>query len=135
VTLVRDRVVAAMARFFGVHAWPDLTLLSEMRIGDCHPLHADAELQTADGWVPNHTSWRSHVGLLYLNSIGDDYRGGMLHLPTIGLTIEPLCGLLVAFPSGSRFVHEVTKVEAGRRMSMAIWLTTESAHGTLDGPT
>ncbi len=124
---IRARAIATMREFFHVTAYPEFTLMSEMRVGDCHPLHADAERQTAEGWVPNHTPWRSHVGLLYLNTCNADYRGGLLDLPGIGQTIEPVRGLFVAFPSGRRHVHKVTPVEAGRRLSMAIWLTGDAA--------
>jgi hypothetical protein len=128
-TRIRARAVAAMKDFFGIHnIWPNLTLLSEMRRGDRHPLHADAERETAHGWVPNHTSWRTHLGILYLSTSGIDCEGGILRLPAADLTIEPRTGRFVAFPSGRRYVHEVTAVETGSRRSLAIWLTPDSRY-------
>lgn len=127
-TTVRYRVVGAIKEFFDVaDESPELTLLSEMRTSDFHPLHADAEQRASGGWGPNHTHWRTHVGLLYLNTSGVDYQGGLLRLPDLGRTITPAAGMLVSFPTGHRHVHEVTPVTSGRRLSMAIWLTADVA--------
>lgn len=127
-TAVRERVVTAVKKFFDVSdEQPELTLLSEMRTTDCHLLHADAERQVMGGWGPNHTYWRTHVGLLYLNTSGADFEGGLLKLPVLGRTIAPAAGMLVSFPTGHRYVHEVTSVISGRRLSLAIWLTADAA--------
>jgi predicted 2-oxoglutarate/Fe(II)-dependent dioxygenase YbiX len=128
VTAVRERVVITMQEVFQVPTHlPDFTLLSEMRVGDSHALHADGERHTAQGWRPNHTPWRTHVGLLYLNTSGVDYQGGLLRLPTISRTITPEKGMLVAFPSGHRHMHEVTTIDAGQRQSFTVWLTGNSS--------
>lgn len=124
ISSVRNRMVDAMLRVSPLVAqYPDLTMLSEMRVGDSHVLHADAERHTSSGWGPNHTPWRTHAGLLYLNTSGVDYRGGVLRLPGVGRTIVPTKGMFVAFPSGRRHIHEVTAVEAGKRHSLSVWLT------------
>lgn len=126
VTSLRERVVATVKKSFDVSdEWPELTLLSEMRATDCHPLHADAEQQISGGWGPNHTYWRAHVALLYLNTSGADFEGGLLRLPEVGRTITPTAGMLVSFPTGHQYVHEVTRVASGRRLSLAIWLTAD----------
>jgi predicted 2-oxoglutarate/Fe(II)-dependent dioxygenase YbiX len=123
---LRARAISRMREAFGAETlYPNFTLLSEMRVGDRHTPHADAERQTTEGWVPNHTSWRTHVGLLYLNSSGVDYEGGQLRLTCLDVTITPASGMFVAFPAGRRHVHEVTRIEAGQRLSLAIWLTGE----------
>ena len=126
---VRARAVARMKHFYAVpDAQPDLTLMSGMRVGDTHPLHADAEQRTPQGWGPNHTSWRTHVGLLYLNTSGVDYEGGLLRLPALGRTISPVAGMFVAFPSDRAHEHEVTRIDTGERLSLAVWLTGDPAH-------
>jgi hypothetical protein len=127
-TRVRLRAVDAMTDFLRDKAcWPDFTLLTEMHAGDSLPLHADAERSAPDGWEPNHTSWRIQVGLVYLNTCGTDYRGGLLRLPGLDQTFRPAQGMLISFPAGRRYVHEVTEVEAGRRLSLSIWLTRDPA--------
>jgi hypothetical protein len=131
----RNRIVATMRQGFSAATFPDLTLLSEMRIGDSHPLHADAEQETADGWKPNHAFWLTHAGLLYLNTCGIDYEGGLLELPTVGRTIAPARGMLVAFPSGRRHVHRVSEVTAGVRRTLTVWLTMDPARGEPFGGT
>ena len=125
---LRDRAVATIKeRFQTPFELPELSLVTEMRMGDSHPLHADAEVKTPQGWRPNHTGWRTRVGLIYLNTSGIDYQGGLLRFPKLGRTISPRAGMLVAFPAGRRHLHEVTPVETGVRRSLAIWLTADPA--------
>jgi predicted 2-oxoglutarate/Fe(II)-dependent dioxygenase YbiX len=125
IVAIRKLILTTMQRAFSTPALPDLTLLSEMRAGDRHPLHADAERQTPEGWEPNHAFWRTHAGILYLNTSGVDYEGGELHLPGVNRIIAPTKGMFVAFPSGRHHVHEVTEVKAGRRRTLSIWLTLD----------
>jgi predicted 2-oxoglutarate/Fe(II)-dependent dioxygenase YbiX len=106
---------------------PEWTLFAEMRVGDSRPLHADAARQTSDGWEENHTPWRTHVGLLYLNSAGVDFQGGNLLLPEISRTILPSSGLFVAFPSGRNHQHRVTTIESGTRLSFVVWSTGDAS--------
>jgi AMMECR1 domain-containing protein len=132
---VRQRAIATMESFFDIeNGRADYTLFTEMRVGDSHPLHADAERETADGWAPNHTPWRTHVGLLYLNTAGVDHQGGTLRLPGRGREIEPTAGLFVAFPSDRRYIHEVTTILAGARLTMAVWLTDDVSRTEHWGP-
>jgi hypothetical protein len=107
----------------------DYTLLTEMRIGDAHPAHADSESPSPDGgWIPNHTPWRHSVGMLYLNTNGLDYKGGELLFPTLGLRILPEAAQLVGFTSGRQHWHEVTPVTNGVRYSLSMWMTEDPAH-------
>lgn len=127
INAVRDRMTATMREFFDVPVeCPEFTLLTEMRVGDSHVLHADSERQTPTGaWEPNHTPFRTRVGLLYLNTNGVDYQGGVLHLPGLARAISPTRGMFVAFPSGRRHVHEVARVDAGKRLTLTVWLTAD----------
>jgi 2OG-Fe(II) oxygenase superfamily len=92
--------------------------------GDSHIPHADNERLEDGGWVPNHTPQRDYTGIAYLNH---DFRGGELVLPDLGITIAPRQGLLVGFPSNHEFVHAVPKVLSGKRYSLPIWFTVNSA--------
>ena len=105
----------------------DYTLVTEMRAGDAHPLHADSERQEPEGdWVPNHTSWRVYTAMLYLNTCGVDYQGGVLRFPKIGREVVPRAGYLVGFTCGHQHQHEVTRVQRGRRYAISIWMTHDS---------
>jgi hypothetical protein len=50
------------------------------------------------------------------------------HLESVGLRIKPTAGLLVAFPSDERYVHQVLPVTAGKRYSLALWFTQDPKH-------
>lgn len=104
----------------------EFTLLTEMKDGDAHALHADNEKRTLDGeWIPNHTPWRDCTALLYLNTSGVDYTGGVLHFPRRGQTVTPAAGTLVGFTCGRDDQHEVTRVSGGSRYSVAVWTTLD----------
>jgi predicted 2-oxoglutarate/Fe(II)-dependent dioxygenase YbiX len=126
---VRARVLGAARDFFrddGLRL--EFTLVSEMHPGDCHPLHADNERRSDGQWVPNHTPYRSHAAILYLNSGGQDgdYSGGMLRFPERRFEVVPRAGTLVAFPCGRAFEHEVGVIADGSRYTFALWMTRHS---------
>ncbi|MBF9131561.1 2OG-Fe(II) oxygenase [Plantactinospora sp. S1510] len=129
---VRDRVLARLGWFYRVSGslYLEYTLLSEMRAGDRHVLHADSERLDNGVWTPNHTPFRSHAAMLYLNTSGPagDYRGGLLRFPGMGREISPTAGTLVGFTSGRAHQHEVTTVRDGIRYAVAFWLTPHRTH-------
>jgi 2OG-Fe(II) oxygenase superfamily len=92
--------------------------------GESHIAHADNERSEHGRWVPNHTPHRDYTGLAYLN---DDFTGGELVFPNRDVIITPKPGLLVGFPSNHKFVHAVPKVLSGKRYSLPVWLTLNSA--------
>jgi hypothetical protein len=92
--------------------------------GDSHITHADNERREHGRWVPNHTPNRDYTGIAYLNDI---FTGGELVFPNLDVGIAPKPGLLVAFPSNHRFVHAVPKVLSGKRYSLPVWFTVNSA--------
>lgn len=92
--------------------------------GDSHIAHADNEQREHRRWVPNHTPDRDYTGIAYLN---DNFTGAELVFPRLDLTIAPKPGLLVAFPSDHRFVHLVPKLLSGKRYSLPVWFTVNSA--------
>src|SRR5215207_8119623 len=86
-------------------------------------------LPTPDGrWVPNHTPWRAYTAMLYLNTSGVDYEGGPLRFPELGPEIVPRAGLLVGFPCGQQYQHEVTAVRQGSRYAISMRMTRDPAH-------
>ena len=60
--------------------------------------------------------------LFYLN---DQYGGGELEFPDLGLTIKPKKGMMIAFPSYKDFVHKVHPVTWGHRYSLVSWVGTQ----------
>ena len=60
--------------------------------------------------------------LFYLN---DQYGGGELEFPELGLTIKPKKGMMIAFPSYKDFAHKVHPVTWGHRYSLVSWVATQ----------
>jgi len=92
--------------------------------GDLHIPHADNERLEKGRWVANHTPQRDYTGIAYLNG---DFTGGDLVFPELNVVITPKPGLLVGFPSNHDFVHAVPKVLSGKRYSLPVWFTLNSA--------
>jgi 2-oxoglutarate-Fe(II)-dependent oxygenase superfamily protein len=92
--------------------------------GDSHIPHADNQREEHGRWVPNHTPHRDYTALIYLNN---DFTGGELVFPDRDVVITPKPGLFVGFPSNHKFVHAVPKVLSGKRYSLPVWFTMDSA--------
>jgi len=128
---IRRRAADALRQFydFAVPTHIDFTLATEMRVGDCHPAHADSESCNDEGvWTANHTSYHYGAALLYLNNSGIDYEGGVLSFPCLEQEITPQAGMLVGFMCDRNYQHEVTPVQQGRRYAISIWVTRDAAH-------
>ncbi len=128
---VRQRAADALRRFYDF-AGPthiDFTLATEMRVGDCHPVHADSESCNDVGvWIPNHTSYHYGAALLYLNNSGVDYESGVLRFPSLEQEIVPQAGMLVGFMCDRNYQHEVTAIRQGKRYAISVWVTRDSEH-------
>lgn len=70
------------------------------RVGDFFTGHTDA----------SHDFPRQLSLVYYIN---DDYEGGELEFPHLNVTIKPLAGELIIFPSNYLFLHAAKKVTAG----------------------
>jgi len=92
--------------------------------GDSHIPHADNEREEHGRWLPNHTPQRDYTALIYLNN---DFTGGELVFPDRDVVIAPKPGLFVGFPSNHKFVHAVPNVLSGKRYSLPVWFTMDSA--------
>ena len=92
--------------------------------GDSHIPHADNQRREHGRWVPNHTPQRDYTALVYLN---DNFTGGELVFPDRDVVIIPKPGLFVGFPSNHKFVHAVPNVLSGKRYSLPVWFTMNSA--------
>ena len=92
--------------------------------GDSHIPHADNQRREHGRWLPNHTPQRDYTALVYLN---DNFTGGELVFPDRDVVIIPKPGLFVGFPSNHKFVHAVPNVLSGKRYSLPVWFTMNSA--------
>jgi hypothetical protein len=57
--------------------------------------------------------------------LNDDFEGGQLEFPTLGITYKPSAGDVVFFPSCYSFPHIVHPVKEGVRYSIVTWLSYE----------
>lgn len=80
-------------------------VMLKYREGDFFSGHTDA----------SHDFPRQMSLVYYVN---DDYEGGELEFPHIGLTIKPIAGELVIFPSNYLFLHSAKHVTKGTKYSI-----------------
>lgn len=106
--------------------YPDTLNLVGWRPEMHMPVHAD-DAYEVDGGRP--LAHRAFGGVLYLN---DDYEGGGLLFPRQNALILPRAGTLLAFPGGSSHEHGVTRVLAGRRVTMPFFLTLDRTKAAPD---
>jgi hypothetical protein len=55
--------------------------------------------------------------------LNDDFTGGELVFPEFGLTIKPVAGEMIVFPSNHPYIHRVNPVEIGIRYAAVRWYT------------
>tara|TARA_B100000131_G_scaffold216738_1_gene208351 strand:+ start:1208 stop:1846 length:639 start_codon:yes stop_codon:yes gene_type:complete len=60
--------------------------------------------------------------LFYLN---EEFGGGEIEFPRMGLTIKPKTGMMIAFPSYKEFPHKVHPVTWGTRHTLVCWVGTQ----------
>jgi predicted 2-oxoglutarate/Fe(II)-dependent dioxygenase YbiX len=81
--------------------------------------HADSEnlLEAENHWVKDLD--RDASILLYLDST---FEGGQLYFPYFDFKLSPEPGMLVTFPSDSRYLHEALEVTSGVRHAIVSWV-------------
>jgi len=57
--------------------------------------------------------------MYYLN---DDYQGGSIHFPELGVTYEPKANEALVFPSASGFEYTIEKITSGTKYSLLSYL-------------
>ena len=92
--------------------------LLRYEVGGKFQLHADSDVwdAAAESWI--RLMPRDYSVIAYLN---DEYEGGLLHFPRQKYTLRPKAGMLVAFPSGHLYAHEVQETHAGIRYCLVSW--------------
>ncbi|GAA3794066.1 hypothetical protein GCM10022600_14220 [Qipengyuania pelagi] len=116
---IRRRTARHIAADYGITdpIYADTLQLVRWRVGDDQAAHADCE--EPDG-SPNQFPWRAFASIIYLN---DEYEGGAIHFPKLGLRPELKPGLLAYFPSTANYLHGVEKITAGERFTFSCFYT------------
>ena len=74
------------------------------------------------GFLPEHSdhgiSSRTLSVVMYLN---DDYEGGEISFPNVGVTIKPEAGSIIFFPSNFVFPHQINEIKNGVRYALPNW--------------
>lgn len=74
------------------------------------------------GFLPEHSdhgiSSRTLSVVMYLN---DNYVGGEISFPQVGVTIKPEAGSIVFFPSNFVFTHQINEITEGVRYALPNW--------------
>ena len=82
----------------------------------------------ADGEEPDNSPhifpWRLFGSVIYIN---DDYEGGEIYYPRLGLSMKPKSGMLAIHPGTLDFLHGVRPVTSGVRYTIASFFTTNNS--------
>ena len=102
--------------------YADTLQLVRWRPGDSQAAHADCE--QPDG-RPNQFPWRACASIIYLN---DEFEGGRIHFPKLGLEPPIKPRMLAFFPSTADYLHGVSEVTKGMRYTQSCFYTFDPAH-------
>lgn len=116
---IRRRAAKHIKADYGITdpVYADTLQLVRWRPGDEQGAHADCE--EPDG-RPNETPWRAFASIIYLN---DEYEGGQIYFPKLGLRPELKPRLLAYFPSTANYLHGVEPITAGVRYTFSCFYT------------
>jgi hypothetical protein len=117
-----DRLTALLAAEFGESPpiYSDLVNYARWPAGYELQPHADSE---NPGGAPHPFPWRDFASVIYLN---DDYVGGEIYFPNLGVELKPDPRTLIVFPGTLFFLHGVRRVEQGMRHTIASFLTFDA---------
>lgn len=109
-------------RNLGVPLYSDTLQLVRWLPGNEQTPHADAE--HLDGQEHPYP-WRDYASIVYLNN---DYEGGRIYFPDHNLELSPEPGTMVTFPGSTEYMHGVSKVTSGLRLTSASFWTLDPNH-------
>ncbi|KAK9872971.1 hypothetical protein WA026_020319 [Henosepilachna vigintioctopunctata] len=108
--------------------------ISKNRTDLSHEIHADNCNIYPDGICekqPPSYIWRDYSAIIYLNN---DFDGGEFFFSSntqpesIETIVQPACGRMVGFSSGSENLHGVNAVRKGSRCALALWFTFDEIY-------
>lgn len=93
---------------------------SKYDIGAAMGPHTDSDPRGIDGYKINNSVYLPTISVVsYLN---DDYEGGRLHFREFDLTVEPVAGSIVIFPSLPPYYHASLPLVSGTKyISPGFW--------------
>lgn len=93
--------------------------------GGHHKPHVDGEGRylNAQGQEVWRKSLDRDLSVVYF--LNDAFEGGELIFPALGLAIKPQAGSMVCFPSTHDYLHGVSTITAGQRLSLVTWARVE----------
>jgi len=137
---IPDPAIRQMLRNLQSRTIERLTALLTAEFGESPPIYSDlvnyarwpagyelqphADSENPDG-VPHPFPWRDFATVMYLN---EDYAGGEIHFPNLGIEMKPAPRSLIVFPGTLFFLHGVRPVTRGMRHTIASFLTFDPAH-------
>ena len=102
--------------------WMEEPHILKYEPGSFYATHADSENLNPDSNLWEKILDRDVSMLLYLD---DDYEGGELEFPNFNFKMRPRAGMLVYFPSDSRYRHSALAVTSGTRHAIVTWMSLE----------
>ena len=119
VGIVQDIFENTVAPHFNAQIeWFERPEILRYRSGGKYVPHADSE-----NWGAVERRWKRVINrdlsvLVYLN---DDFEGGEISFSNFDYKVKPRAGLLIAFPSDHRYLHEAHLVTSGVRYAVVSW--------------
>lgn len=118
-----DKQILKILNHYGTNVWKYVV---DKYKGNFEPFDSSkthlAKFETGWGMHEHFDSTKPNdiATLIYIN---DDYSGGEIYFPDLGIEIKPSAGDLICFPDTPDFVHGVRKITLGSRYTSPRWIT------------
>jgi hypothetical protein len=119
-----NRVADKINEFYGVDVVPLNPMLAEISKGGKNDgLHCDSVQIDGTPWDDENTGLEhlEFSALVYLNTSGVDYDGGVIYFPNQKLNIMPKTGQMIFFKGDIDHPHGVSEVTSGKRYALILF--------------
>lgn len=115
----------------GEFSWFERPQLLRYSTGSFYLTHSDSE-----NYILEMEKWRKDLDrdisvLVYLS---DEFEGGSIFFENFGYRVKPKAGMLVYFPSDSRYLHTAEEVTAGLRYAIVSWAALKGVERVRNSP-
>ncbi|CAL8995260.1 unnamed protein product [Prunus brigantina] len=120
---IRERLKEKVEEFFGCQyeLFVEFTGLISWSRGSSIGWHSDDNRP--------YLKQRDFAAVCYLNSYGDDFKGGLFHFQDGDpATIVPSGGDVVIYTADSRNIHSVDEITDGERLTLALWFSRDATY-------